>query len=276
MKKAFRTLAIALGLTLSFTAHAGFLADIVSKEAVKGISGSVKTADAAVDLPDAKLGFAPCKDLFPGGRPLDAQSVNAQWQVKPLCANNFATLYSALSKTPLVVVERLNKSQLKDALDEERTDNFFADPRLASTQRAELKDFVGSGHDRGHMAAAANQPDAIGMAQSFVLTNMIPQNPTNNRKIWSKLESDTRKFARRANGNVFVFSGPIFDNGHATIGKNKVWVPTRLFKLVYDEASGRAWAHILDNTATAVIGEPVSYPEFVKLTGWQVLPGNLQ
>jgi len=276
MKKAFCTLAITLGLTLSFTAHAGFLADIVSKEAVKGISGSVKTADAAVDLPDTKLGFAPCKNLFPGERPLEPRLVSAQWQVKSLCANHFAVLYSALSKTPLVVIEKLNKEQLKDALDEQRTDNFFADPRLEGVPRAELKDYVGSGYDRGHMAPAADQPDRTAMAQSFVMSNMVPQDPTNNRKIWSKLESDTRKFARRANGNVFVFSGPIFDNGHATIGKNKVWVPTRLFKLVYDEASGRAWAHILDNTATAVIGEPVSYPEFVKLTGWQVLPGNLQ
>lgn len=109
------------------------------------------------------------------------------------------------------------------------------------------------------------------MAQSFALSNMVPQDPTNNRKIWAKLEADTRKFAQRARGNVYVFSGPLFNEGHLKIGRGQVWVPTHLFKLVYDETSGRSWAHIIPNTADATIGRPVTYAEFVKATGWHLL-----
>jgi endonuclease G len=102
---------------------------------------------------------------------------------------------------------------------------------------------------------------------------MVPQDPTNNRKIWSKVESDVRKFAKRAEGNVYVFTGPLFDPGHTTIGDNKVWVPTRLFKLVYDASSQRAWAYVLPN-AEARIERPMDYDAFVKTTGLKLL-GNL-
>ena len=72
---------------------------------------------------------------------------------------------------------------------------------------------------------------------------------------------------------MFVFTGPLFDPGHTTIGRNKVWVPTRIFKLVYDQATGRAWAHVLPNTSDAQIGAPMDYASFVRATGWNLLPG---
>jgi endonuclease G len=98
----------------------------------------------------------------------------------------------------------------------------------------------------------------------------VPQDPTNNRKIWNKIESDVRKFARRAKGDVFVFTGPLFDDGHETIGRGRVWVPTRLFKLVYDVESRRAWAYVLPNSATA-IETPISYRDFLARTGLPLL-----
>lgn len=125
-----------------------------------------------------------------------------------------------------------------------------------------------------HNAPAADAPNQRAMAQSFALSNMIPQDPTNNRKIWSKIESDVRKFAQRATGNVYVFTGPIFDQGHGTIGVNKVWKPTRLFKLVYDESSRRAWAYVLAN-AEVRIERPMAYQQFVATSGLHLLDGHL-
>jgi endonuclease G len=221
--------------------------------------------------PSSNQGFAACPQLFPKSAPIDVGSVNAQWRAVGLCSNHFAVLNSALSKTPLVVVEKLNRAMLSDAKSEERTNEFYPDPRLARGSRAELVDFKSSGLDRGHLASAANQPDQQSMIQSFALSNMVPQDPFNNRKTWAKIESDVRKFARRAQGEVFVFSGPIFRGQQRTIGPDRVWVPSHLFKLVYDEASRRSWAYILANTAEARIEAPVDYAEFVKQTGWQLL-----
>lgn len=217
--------------------------------------------------------LAPCADLFPNKMPLDLRAFS-QYEVVGLCSNNFAVIYSTRSKAPVVVVERLNRAKLADARDEERTDKFYPDPRLKAKDRASLDDFKGSGCDRGHMAPAADQPDAASMAQSFALTNMVCQDPTNNRKIWSKLESDTRKYAMRASGDVYVFSGPLFLAASTpTVGRGKVWVPSDLFKLVYDASSKRAWVHVLPNNPTARIGAPMSYADFVKQTGLRLLDG---
>ncbi|CAN7364187.1 DNA/RNA non-specific endonuclease [Variovorax sp. LjRoot178] len=197
--------------------------------------------------------------------------MSADWKPVALCSNHFAVLYSGLSKTPLVTFERLNRAQIEDAKDEQRTDQFFPDPRLPRGVRAELDDYRGSGLDRGHLAPAGDQPDQESMAQSFALSNMVPQDQTNNRKIWSKIEGDVRKFVRRAKGDVYVFSGPIFNAPRRTIGAGRVWVPSHMFKLVYDEASGRSWAYILPNTADARIEAPMDYQAFVKATGWNLL-----
>jgi len=217
--------------------------------------------------------FAACADKFPQSRPIAVTSVPAQMKPLALCSDNFAVLYSQTSKTPMVVVERLNASLLKDAQGEERTNVFYADPRIPKAGRAELSDYRGSKMDRGHQSPAADAPDQRAMAQSFALSNMIPQDPTNNRKIWSKVESDVRKYAKRTSGDVYVFTGPLFDAGHKTIGDNRVWVPTRIYKLVYDASSQRAWAYVLPNAETR-LGKPMDYSTFVNETGLQLL-GNL-
>jgi endonuclease G len=217
--------------------------------------------------------FDDCADKFPQNRPISMASVSPKMKPMALCSDNFAVLYSQTSKTPMVVVERLNSALLRDAKGEERTNAFYPDPRIPKGARAELSDYRGSNLDRGHQSPAADAPDQKAMAQSFALSNMIPQDPNNNRKIWSKVEKDVRKYAQRVDGNVFVFTGPLYDQGFQTIGENKVWVPTRLFKLVYDEKTQRAWAYVLSNGNTP-IQKPMDYDSFVKLTGLQLL-GNL-
>lgn len=276
---------IAVGLSalvlLSTGAEARSLLDLLKPPAQHqeqtSRSGSINQ-NAALELYSNKqkqASFDGCADLFPAARPINTATVPATMKPLALCSDNFAVLYSQTSKTPLVVVERLNAAQLQDAKGEERTNQFYPDPRIPKSGRAELSDYR-SQHpavDRGHQSPAADAPNPNAMAQSFALSNMVPQDPTNNRKIWSKVESDVRKFAKRADGNVFVFTGPLFDSGHSTIGDNKVWVPTRLFKLVYDASSKRAWAYVLPNAETR-IERPMDYDAFVKSTGLKLL-GNL-
>lgn len=228
--------------------------------------------------PNAADGFAACPQLFPERRPLDLTKLDPKWRAVALCSNHFAVVYSASSKTPVVVVERLNKALLADAHGEERTNDFYADPRLAVGARAELVDFRQAGpdgrrFDRGHLANAADQPDRESMIQSFALSNMVPQDPVNNRQggSWFKAEQDTRKYARRADGDVFVFSGPLFRGTVQTLGPNQVWIPSHLFKLVVDATTKRSWAYIVSNTAEVQLAPPVDYAEFVRQTGWQFL-----
>jgi len=138
---------------------------------------------------------------------------------------------------------------------------------LPFVERAQLDDYKGSGYDRGHMAPAGDMGTEESKAQSFSLANMVPQDCRNNRKAWKKIEADTRKYVMRAEGDVFVITGPVFELEHPSIGKNQVWVPQHLFKLVYDPATKKAWAHWLDNTLEVKVGKPISYEELVRRTG---------
>jgi DNA/RNA endonuclease G (NUC1) len=237
------------------------------KERSRAGTLSEREALALYSAAQREPGFDACVDQFPQEQPLALALVPENMQPLALCSDQFAVLYSQTSKTPLVVVERLNASRLAQAQGEQRSDNFYADPRIARAGRADLADYRGQhpAVDRGHQSPAADAPTPQAMAQSFALSNMVPQDPVNNRKMWNKIEQDVRKFARRARGDVFVFTGPLFEPGHDTVGRGKVWVPTHLFKLVYDVSSGRAWAYVLPNAETE-IQAPMDYQAFVART----------
>ncbi|KAA0945929.1 DNA/RNA non-specific endonuclease [Pseudomonas sp. ANT_H14] len=235
-------------------------------------SGTINPSEALAlySSQQKQASFDGCVDLFPAGRPISVASVPPAMKPMALCSDSFAVLFSQASRTPLVVVERLDAAKVRDAKGEERTNQFYPDPRIPKSGRAELSDYRGSGFDRGHQSPAGDSSNARAMAQSFALSNMVPQSSQNNRGAWSKVEADVRKFAQRAGGSVYVFTGPIFDPGYTTIGENNVWVPTRLFKLVYDASSKRAWAYVLPNAETRV-ERPMDYAAFVKTTGLKLL-----
>ena len=72
------------------------------------------------------------------------------------------------ARTPRWVIERLRVGTLNGGV--ERTDDFRPDPDLLPGRRAELVDYVGSGFDRGHMAAAGNLTWSLqAMVESFYL-----------------------------------------------------------------------------------------------------------
>ena len=77
-------------------------------------------------------------------------------------------------------------------------------------------DYVRSGYDRGHLCPSAdNRWDATAQEQSFLLTNVCPQDHNLNV------------------GSIYIVAGPVLFKGkHKTIGKNKVTVPEAFFKVV--------------------------------------------
>ncbi|SHG64784.1 endonuclease G [Massilia sp. CF038] len=233
------------------------------------ISGAAQ-AKLLPTLPPAD--FTQCKQFFAGGK-VPVFQARSPAKARPLCYDAFAVLHSGTTRTPLYVAERINKSTLQDAAGEKRSNRFFADARLPASERAALDDYKGSGYARGHMAPAANMANPEAMAQSFSLANMVPQAPRNNSGPWAGIEKATRKYAMRASGDVYVITGPVFDESAEVIGPNRVRVPRYLFKLVYDPVAQRAWAHWLENTEQARIGRPIEYAELVRRTGIEFLPG---
>lgn len=223
-------------------------------------------------LSNASEDFSQCRQFFVNGQ-IPIVTHNLGLRPRALCYSSFAVLHSGTSRTPIYVAERLNRASMIEAHDNERINRFFAEPRLPRSERAELEDYKDSGFDRGHMAPAGDMATSEGMAQSFSLANMVPQAPINNRKAWAGIEKATRKYVMRATEDVFVITGPVFESNPETIGENKVWVPKFLFKLVYDPSVEKVWVHWVENTNTALLEKPLTYGEFVRRTGLDLLSG---
>lgn len=229
-----------------------------------------------LDSPTLGTGdFAGCRQFFVKGQ-IPTLRHSGDMRPRALCFSAFAVMHSGKSHTPIYVAERLNRQIILKARDNERSNQFYADARLPRAERAELDDYKGSGYDRGHMAPAADMIDSTAMEQSFSLANMVPQAPLNNRKTWAAIEKATRQYVLRAQGDVYVITGPVYGPRPATIGNNKVWVPKYLYKLVYDPNTGRAWAHWVENTDDAQVSKPISYQELTQKTGIQFLPNLKQ
>ena len=204
--------------------------------------------------------FDQCKDLFP------AQQVPSTTQIgRDLCFDDFAIFYSPSDKKPIYTVERLNGEQLQ-APHPRRTNQFYEEARLPAHERALLADYRGSGYDRGHNVPAGDMTRERGMAQSFSLANMMPQARQNNQGIWAKrVEEPTRMYIKRAEGDVYVFTGSVGNAG--SIGKSRVTIPSHLYKLVYDPSKKLAWAYWVENTDDAQMSAPISYTDLVQKTG---------
>ena len=204
--------------------------------------------------------FDECKDLFPNQRIPIVTLVG-----RDLCFDSFAVYYSPHDKKPVYVVEKLNRDQLL-APHPRRSNQFYEEARLPLSERALLSDYRGSGYDRGHNAPAGDMSNERAMAQSFSLANMMPQARQNNQGIWAKnVEEPTRHYAKRATGDIYVFTGSIGNQG--SIGRGRVTIPSHLYKLVYDPSKNSAWAYWIENTNDALMTPPISYAELMNKTG---------
>lgn len=212
--------------------------------------------------------FADCPQFFPQQQ---APIVPAAQGLRELCFGPFAILHSGETKTPVFVAQRLNRQMLANTQAIKRTDRFYEEGRLPSSHRAGLADYRRSGYSRGHMAPAGDMHSNEAMAQSFSLANIAPQNQQHNAGAWNRIENDTHKYVKRARGDVYVFTGPVYEADPPTIGEGKVAVPAYLYKVVYDPNTDRSWVHWHENRAETRARSPISYEEFVRRTGLHLL-----
>jgi endonuclease G len=165
------------------------------------------------------------------------------------CRSGYAVAVSSKTKDPIFSAEHLTAANLVCTVS--RTNNFKTDTSLPIAYRSYPRDYLYSSYDQGHMSSAQDFCyDATAMKESFFMSNMVPQDPGNNRGIWPHLEAYTRALA--SYNDIYVISGPIFvGDTHATIGSG-VSVPEKLFKVIYNETTGVVDAYILPNAYVAI------------------------
>ena len=155
----------------------------------------------------------------------------------------YTVSYNSETKNPNWVAWHLTKSHTSGSF--QRNQEVFAEDTDVEAPRATDRDYYNSRYDRGHMCPAGdNKWDKQAMMESFLFTNVCPQNHGLNKYEWNALEIACRDWAK-AYGAIDIVCGPIYSSGserfrvgkdsqssQKTIGRNKVWVPDAFFKVV--------------------------------------------
>ena len=212
-------------------------------------------AAGPVELPAELVGNEHVKWGYPGGTCVF------------LVREHYVVCHDGDKRIPEWVTYHLTAENLTG--DVARTDNFRADPDLVPDERAEPNDYKNSGYDRGHMApAAAFKRSETAMSQTFLMSNMTPQRPSLNRRIWRQLEDQVRSLAQ-THGSIWVFTGSLFldDTGNPIqptgfIGANRVAVPTHFYKVIlceHDAGAIELFAFIVPNQLQPISGSPGAF-----------------
>ena len=129
---------------------------------------------------------------------------------------------------------------------------YFVEDRSVKTKSANHKNYRKSGYDKGHLCPAADRKlnyDAF--HETFLTSNISPQNHDFNAGVWNRLEQKVRFWAEKYDG-VYVITGGVLKNGLMVIGEEEVSVPQEFYKIVVDVSEGeyKAIAFIIPNRAT--------------------------
>lgn len=140
-----------------------------------------------------------------------------------------------------------------------RSNAFTPDFSLSENQRATLEDYEKVDFDRGHNCPDDDQNwDKDLERQSFILSNVTPQNKDLNRGRWKVLETYVRAWAHELNHTLNIITGPIYDSTCETIGKSKVVVPSGYYKIVIDTVTNQSLSFYFTNDNQAE-DDPAKY-----------------
>ena len=161
--------------------------------------------------------------------------------------DGYTVSYNKDRKIPNWVAWHLTAAHTKG--DSQRDNMMFTEDEDVPYPRATDDDYYNSRYDRGHMCPAGdNRWDRRAQMQTFLFSNVCPQNHGLNKGDWNDLEIQCRYWAKSL-GDIYIVTGPVFYNGvQKTIGRHKVAVPDAFFKvLLCDRGKSKAIGFIYPN-----------------------------
>ena len=139
------------------------------------------------------------------GWPLDSSSIIHE-------KSSYACAFDGRTRNPRWVIEKITPETLNGPGTRKRSE-FHEDDEVSWKHRSVLSDYRGSGYDRGHLVAAADQKSSQeDMDSTFSLSNISPQVGDGfNRDYWAKLEQFVRDVVQEKSGRAaYVATGPLF------------------------------------------------------------------
>ena len=186
----------------------------------------------------------PCLDQFYQETAPQLQRDSLKKDTTALCLNGFNAMHSGVSKTSFWVAEYLTPERLSIKI---KREDSFHEEELVQGARATLKDYRGSGYDRGHMVPNADMPTKAAQHDSFSLANMVPQTPQNNQQVWRELEEGVRALVTKQKQDLYVITGPEYSGKNIKRLGNGLLVPTATYKAIYAPKSGIIGAYYVSN-----------------------------
>ena len=104
------------------------------------------------------------------------------------------------------------------------------------------EDYTGTHYDRGHMAPnylIASRYGRAAQKETFLMTNITPQKGRLNRKIWQRLEEVAADYFSKWYPEIWVITGPIFDNHPKRFRTSRVAIPVAFYKIFIRPADAK-------------------------------------
>jgi endonuclease G len=175
------------------------------------------------------------------GEPQAQSALNPQTWFRTLRNHGFIVGYSDVRGDPLWVEYALTPFD-ENAPSLPRPNHFETDWR--GINRIHHNSYTNSGYDRGHLApnhAISRLYGKQGQADSFLMTNITPQKPNFNRKLWQRLEAAESQHFAAIFGKVWVITGPVFSGGVERLASDwRVEIPDAFYKIYAAPASAPA------------------------------------
>ena len=132
-----------------------------------------------------------------------------------------------------------------------RTEWFEKDESVL-TGSADFYDYKGSGYTKGHLVPSADRAWSREVNQeTFLMSNISPQEYHFNAGVWRELEENVRDWARD-NDRLFIVTVSVFGQSTTTIGVQKVTVPEAFYKVILDldQPEQKAIGFVIPNEKT--------------------------
>ncbi len=245
---------------------------IAVPEPVEGVEGSKtssspegrSTTGTQGSNPAADKGHSENDPLY-FGNPTDAladTSLNTNYlMVKP----QFTLSYNTQTLGPNWVAWHLAQENIGEA---DRSDDFRPDTELPDgwygVKKADYN-YNKYGFDRGHVCPSADRTTTKeDNSMTFLMTNMVPQSPDNNRVIWMHFETFERELVKAGN-EVYIIAGPYGSGGTTPKGTFEnipiklksgdmlyMNVPAYTWKVLIAIPAGTSDLARIDESATAI------------------------
>ena len=153
--------------------------------------------------------------------------------ITPLRRYAYRSWYSETLRIPMAVAWYLTGPHTRG--NSQRQQQSFRPDQDVKGSPVTTYDYMQSGYDRGHMCPAGDTKwNQKAQEETFLLTNICPQNHNLNKNDWNDVEQLCRQWARKY-GCVYIVCGPVLrGTQHQQIGprQRRITVPEAFYKVV--------------------------------------------